>query len=125
MMQWLCRSSWTILPMPTKVIQQIHRMARRAKMKSTLLFSNQNNEDTDALYNDIPEESDEPNNNNELTGGYDDNPGDIPDESNITGVYNEPHHNNEPIGVDFDRWTQFLENMGIEDEYLKTFTAKQ
>ena len=43
-------------------------MTRIANMNKTLLFSNQDNEDNNALYNYIPDKDNNPHNNMELTG---------------------------------------------------------
>ena len=57
----ISRKDWTTLPMPQLVIDQVHRLARRAKSNKTLTFTNLRNEDLDELYADIPGIDDEPN----------------------------------------------------------------
>jgi hypothetical protein len=71
------RKSWTPLPMPADVINQVHRLARRAKIKKKLTFTNIDNIDLDELYADLP---------------YD-------DEDDIEVVHDE---NANPAGVDDD-----------------------
>jgi hypothetical protein len=69
------RSDWTPLPMPETVVDQIHRLARRAKAKTNLTFTNLQNEDLDVLYSDIPGIDDEdelaPENNADDLAGVD------------------------------------------------------
>jgi hypothetical protein len=48
------RRSWTALPMPAAVIDQVHRLARRAKANKNLSFTNLRNENLDELYAGIP-----------------------------------------------------------------------
>ena len=48
------RRSWTALPMPDAVRDQVHRLARRAKANKHLSFTNMRNEDLDVLYAGIP-----------------------------------------------------------------------
>jgi hypothetical protein len=47
------RKDWTPLPMPSEVVDQVHRLARRAKSNPTLTFTNIHNEDLDELYANI------------------------------------------------------------------------
>jgi hypothetical protein len=47
------RRDWTPLPMPDLVIDQVHRLARRAKANPTLTFTNTRNKDIDELYANI------------------------------------------------------------------------
>jgi len=54
-----CRD-WTSLPMPTKVIDQVHRLARHAKANTQLTLTNIGNEDLDILYARLPDDNDEP-----------------------------------------------------------------
>jgi hypothetical protein len=49
----IIRRDWTPLPMPSEVIDQVHRLARRAKANKTLEFTNMVGEDLDVLYADI------------------------------------------------------------------------
>eukprot|EP00804_Cyclotella_cryptica_P027764 CCRYP_009202-RA/>CCRYP_009202-RA protein AED:0.72 eAED:0.12 QI:0/-1/0/1/-1/1/1/0/1137 len=50
------RRDWTTLPMPDIVIDQVHRLARRAKANRTLAFTNIRNEDLDLLYQNLPDD---------------------------------------------------------------------
>ena len=38
------------MPMPSEVVAQVHHLARRAKAKKTLTFTNTRGEDLDVLY---------------------------------------------------------------------------
>jgi hypothetical protein len=53
------RRDWTSLPMPTVVVDQVHRLARRAKAHPNLAFTNLRNEDIDILYQMIPDDDDD------------------------------------------------------------------
>ena len=54
------RKSWTPLPMPDAVADQVHRLARRAKASKTLTFTNVDNVPLDELYADLsPDEDDD------------------------------------------------------------------
>jgi len=68
------RRSWTPLPMPEAVINQVHRLARRAKASKQLTFTNADNEDLDTLYADIDRDEDdiELEQNNAQPAGVDD-----------------------------------------------------
>jgi hypothetical protein len=48
------RRDWTTLPMPDIVIDQVHRLARRAKANRNLAFTNLNNENLDIVYQHLP-----------------------------------------------------------------------
>ena len=73
--------------MPTEAIQQVHRMAIRAKMNKKLTFYNQGNEDTDALYIFIPDKDNELHDNMELTG--------VDDNSNDENIQDEQQHDHQ------------------------------
>ena len=49
----ICKN-WTPLTMPSEVVDQIHRLAHRAKASKTLSFTNVRNEDLDVLDANIP-----------------------------------------------------------------------
>ena len=70
----IMRRDWTPLPMPSEVVDQIHRLARRAKASTTLTFTNVRNEDLDVLYANIPsdDESDLDDDDNIKLAGVDD-----------------------------------------------------
>ena len=53
------RRSWTPLPMPEEAINQVHRLACRAKATKQLTFTNANDEDLDLLYQDLDPDDDE------------------------------------------------------------------
>jgi hypothetical protein len=53
------RRDWTALPMPQEVVDQVHRLARRAKSKKTLTFTNAQNVDLDVLYADLLDDDDD------------------------------------------------------------------
>ena len=47
------------MPMPAEVISQVHRLARRAKAKNTLTFTNTRDEDLGVLYTAIGQDEDD------------------------------------------------------------------
>jgi hypothetical protein len=51
---------WTSLPMPTEVIDQVHRLARCTKANKQITFTNIRNEDIDILYAGLPDDYDGP-----------------------------------------------------------------
>ena len=54
------RRSWTPMPMPmTETVAQVHRLARRAKARKTITFTNNNGEDLDTLYDDLARDEDD------------------------------------------------------------------
>ena len=54
------RRSWTSMPMPlADVVPQVHRLARRAKAKKKLTFTNMNGEDIDTLYSHLERDEDD------------------------------------------------------------------
>jgi hypothetical protein len=70
----IMRRDWTPLPMPSEVVDQIHRLARRAKASTTLTFTNVRNEDLEVLFANIPsdDESDLDDDDNIKLAGVDD-----------------------------------------------------
>ena len=73
------RRDWTALPMPNIVIDQVHRLARRAKANRALAFTNIRNEDLDVLYQHLPDDDQ-----------------DDDDQDHNLGL---PDHDQEPAGV--------------------------
>ena len=55
----IIRRSFTPLPMPQGVIDQVHRLARRAKASRQLTFTNTAGEDLDTLYADLDRDEDD------------------------------------------------------------------
>ena len=51
-------NDWAPLPMPKEVVDQVHRLGRRAKAKKKLIFTNRNNKDLDVLYAALSEDDD-------------------------------------------------------------------
>ena len=62
------RRSWTPLPMPDDAVEQVHRLARRAKASKTLAFTNSQGVDLDTLYNDLDQDDDDLPSNAEIAG---------------------------------------------------------
>jgi hypothetical protein len=54
------RRNWTPLPMPEEVISQVHRMARRSRIKRHLVFQNRRNDDLDVMYPPTDDDNDGP-----------------------------------------------------------------
>ena len=52
------RRDWTTLPLPSEAIEQVHRLARRAKANKQLAFTNLQNENLDILYANLPDDDD-------------------------------------------------------------------
>ena len=52
------RKDWTPLPMPKEVVDQVHRLARGAKAKKNLTFTN-GNKDLDILYAALSKDDDD------------------------------------------------------------------
>ena len=73
------RRSWTPLPMPETVIDQIHRLARRAKASKEITFTDINNIDFDDLYAAEDDDDAEVNHNNDNSAGVDDDDSDDDD----------------------------------------------
>ena len=81
------RRNWTPLPMPSEVVDQIHRLARRAKANKDLRFTNVNNEDLDILYASLPHNNEFEHDeliNTELAGLNDGKSDDSNEDSNYT-----------------------------------------
>lgn len=123
------RRSYTRLPMPGEVVDQMHRLARRAN--STLTFTNSNNEDLDVLYADLDRDVDDLPLAAEITGVVDDedtddedsnyepNPDETDEEDEETSEEEEESDENEPLedeipGVDNDSLMD--DNEPMEDE---------
>ena len=53
------RCAWTQLPAPESVITQVHSLARRAKAKKKLTFTNADNEDYAILYAELERDKDD------------------------------------------------------------------
>ena len=53
------RRSWTPMPMLSEVVAQVHCLARQAKAKKTITFTNTRDEDLDVLYAAIEHEEDD------------------------------------------------------------------
>ena len=68
------RKDWTPLLMPKEVVDQVHRLARRAKAKKNLTFTNENNEDLNVLYASLSKDDDDEsiNDDNDSITGVDD-----------------------------------------------------
>ena len=79
------RRNWTSVPMPADVVDQVHRLARRAKSRKTLTFTNARNVDLDILYADIPRDDDDIDLTGEIAGVDDDEQSDDDDEEYIPG----------------------------------------
>ena len=60
--------------MPKEVMDQVHRLARRAKAKKNLTFTNGNNEDLNILYTALSKDDDDKstNDDNDSLAGVDD-----------------------------------------------------
>ena len=60
--------------MPKEVVDQVHRLARHAKAKKNLTFTNVNNEDLDVLYAALSKDDDDEstNDDNDSLAGVDD-----------------------------------------------------
>ena len=84
--------------MPETVVDQVHRLARRAKAKANLTFTNLQNEDLDVLYADIPgiDDDDEiaPENNADVLAGVDNGAGDDTDDSDYNSESDEDKEEN-------------------------------
>ena len=103
------RKDWTPLPIPKEVVDQVHRLARRAKAKKNLTFTNGNNKDLNVLYAALSKcDHDESRNdvNDSLTRVYDmdkaDN-NDDEDDSNYDPTQDDDDdedNNNEPTQDD-------------------------
>jgi hypothetical protein len=98
----LNRNQWTVLPMPTEVIERVHALARRSAAAQGLTFTNRQGEpdnddsdsDADASY-DPDDDSD--NGDDDASIIYDDNHNHRPD----TGANDANNNNN---SVDNDNW---------------------
>ena len=53
------RRAWTQLPTPESVIAQVHSLARQAKAKKKLTFTNADNKDYDTLYAELERDEDD------------------------------------------------------------------
>ena len=53
------RRDWTTLPMPSEVVDHVHRLARQAKANKQLAFTNLRNNDLDILYAGLPDDDDD------------------------------------------------------------------
>eukprot|EP00956_Cyclotella_meneghiniana_P038398 scaffold153893_cov47-Cyclotella_meneghiniana.AAC.1 len=120
----IIRRDWTTLPMPDVVVDQVHRLARRAKSNKTLAFTNIHNEDLDVLYanvtsfddidlDDEPEGVETPGVDVE-TPGVDDDDVDAPGVDDAT-----PGVDNETQGVDDDNRT--YGNMNLRKQSRKDY----
>ena len=98
------RKNWTPLPMPKEVVDQVHRLARCAKAKQNLMFTNRHNQDLDVLYAALSDEDDEDeptNNDNDSLAGVNNMDNADKDDNKDGSDYN-PSHDNDDVNDDDD-----------------------
>jgi hypothetical protein len=87
---------WTSLLMPQTVIDQVQCLARRAKSKKMLTFTNTRNDDLDILYVDLLD--DEPDDDASVPTGVNENNADDADNDDENDSDYEPHDDNNTSG---------------------------
>ena len=112
------RRSWTPLPMPESVVDQIHRIARRAKASKKLTFTNVNDVDLDELYAADADDTEVDNIDDNSTGvddddSDDDDPKYNPDSNNYYSALDDDDDNDGNEDDDDDKDT---ETPGVENE---------
>ena len=71
----LNRSHWTVLPMPTDVIDRVHKMSRRDETEVTLYFATKRGQIEDEMHDDVDDDTFDPANNDNTDEDDDDNNG--------------------------------------------------
>jgi len=69
----LNRSHWTVLPMPTDVIDRVHKMSRRDETEVTLYFATKRGQIEDEMHDDVDDDTFDPANNDNTDEDDDDN----------------------------------------------------
>ena len=116
------RKDWTLLPMPPEVIDQFHRLARRAKAKKTLTFTNCNNKDLDTLYADIgnddgddDDDDNEPHQPDGELAGVDIASDDNKSDSDSEDVDYDPNHDDKSYESNSDNDVLDTDTPGVEE----------